>query len=87
MFLHHTSFLEDQFGIWNRMLHSLFLSFALLKDKVYGLLRKIYSQYKKAEKSKFWMLQLAIINYIVGCDSLGKYLCYRKELCRMLSTT
>ena len=35
------------------MLHSLSLSFALLKDKVFGLLRKIYSQYKKAEKSKF----------------------------------
>lgn len=53
MFLHRTSFLEHLFTISNRMLHSLSLSFALLKDKVFGLLRKIYSQYKKAEKSKF----------------------------------
>lgn len=33
------------------------------------------------------MLQQAVINDIVGCDSLGTYLCYGKVLCRMLFTT
>lgn len=33
------------------------------------------------------MLQQAIINDTVGCDSLGTYVCYGKVLCRMLSTT
>jgi len=57
-FMHHAPFFNFcSIYEMEKILHTLSLSFALLKDKVFGLLRKIYSQYKKAEKSKFWMLQ------------------------------
>lgn len=45
--LKFTNFMKQE------VLHGICLSFALHKDKVFGLLRKIYNQYKKAEKSKF----------------------------------